>query len=95
MWDGVIHQQAVLQMLTGVGEVQPQQLGVAAGLGERHRRGLPDQVAAQAHCGGAQYRVAAQPDVLRGDVHRVLAQSCTLTTVSRAPSARTTSTFSA
>jgi len=32
----------------------------------------PDQIAAQAHRGGAQYRVAAQPDVLRGDMYRVI-----------------------
>ena len=47
MRDRVVDEEPVLEVLAGVGEVQPEQLGVAAGSGVGHLRIHPDQVAAE------------------------------------------------
>jgi len=82
-------------MLARVGEVKPEQFGVAAALGEGDGRREPDQIPAKGDRGVPQRRVPADPGVLSGDVYRVVAQSCTTTTVSLAPSSTTNSTLSA
>lgn len=62
----------MLQVLAGVGEVQAVQLGVGArgGVGDRGRQ--PYQVAAEGRHERAEHRVAAEPGVVVGDVHRVV-----------------------
>ena len=92
----VVDEQALLQVLAGVGVAEAHQLRVAARPAERDRRADPHQVAAERHRGHASaWR--------RGPATRCWAPTCTAssahssvtTSVSRDPSASTTSRLSA
>ena len=61
----VVDQQTLLEVLAGIGEVQAEQLGVAAGPVELERRGQPDQIAAEGDREVTQHRVPAQRGVVR------------------------------
>ena len=67
----VVDQQAVLQVLAGVGEVEPVQLGLAAPAGVVDAGVLPDQVAAERHLDVGHLGVAAQPEPDVLGLHRV------------------------
>ena len=56
---GVVDEQPVLEVLAGVGEVQAEQLDVAAGRGEPRLGRQPDEVAAEGHDDALEPGVAA------------------------------------
>ncbi len=68
----MVDEQALLEVLTGVGEVQAEQFGVAAGAvvlgGRRHAH----EIAAERHGEVAQHGIAAEASVMRGDVYGVV-----------------------
>jgi|GEM_PF-6729907 len=67
----VIDEQPVLEMLAGIGEVQPGQLGVAAGTVVDHGADHADQITAEGQRGVLERRVPAHPDVVVGQVNGV------------------------
>ena len=69
---GMVDQQPRLEVLAVVGEVQAEQLGVAAGGAEPRARRQPHHVAAEGDRDMAQHRVLAERGVMRADVHRVV-----------------------
>ena len=69
---GVVDEQPLFEVLAGVGEVQAEQLGVAAGRVEPRPRRQPHQVAAERDRDVAQHRVPAERRVVGADVHGVV-----------------------
>ena len=68
----VVDQQPRLEVLAVVGEVGAEQLGVAAGTGEPHRRRGAHDVAAEGDVDVPEHRVLAEPGVMGADVHHVV-----------------------
>ena len=68
----VIDEQTLLEMLSGVGEVETPQLDVASRRRVAHERGQPDQVATKADREVPEHGVAAHLDVVRGDVNCIV-----------------------
>src|SRR6185369_5349541 len=66
----VVDEEAVLQVLTGPGEEDTEQLGVTSGTVVCHRRIDPDGVSAQSCVDGPQGRVPADRKPLAGNVDR-------------------------
>ena len=91
----MVHEQAVFQVLSGIGEVQPEQLHLATLAVEACRRGDADQVAAEvtAMC----LNVASLPTLARCAEAWIASssQSCSEITVSLAPSRTSISMFCA
>jgi hypothetical protein len=67
----MVHEQAVLQVLAGVREVQAEQFRVPAGAGVADRGGQPDHPAAQADHGVLERRVPPHPRLVMRQVDRV------------------------
>ena len=65
----MVDQQPVLEVLPGVGEGQPEQLGVAAGTVVRDGGDQTDEVSAERDDDRAEARVAPETGGLRGQVH--------------------------
>jgi hypothetical protein len=91
----VVDQQAGLEVLAVVGEVQAEQFGVTAGRVEAHGGRHPHHVAAQCYGHVAQHGVLTQPGVLCAHLHGVVGPVGHPTTVSRLASPTTNSTLSA
>ena len=68
----MVDEQPRLQVLTVVGEVQAEQLGVAAGCAEPHVAGHPHHVAAERDRDMTEHGVFAQPGVVCADMHGVV-----------------------
>ncbi len=68
----VVDEQAVLDVLAGVDEVQPEQLGVASRAGVVERRSGPDEVAAEGDHDVLHRGVAPDPDVVVREVDGVV-----------------------
>ena len=68
----MVDQQPRLEVLAVVGEIQAEQLGVAAGRVEAHRGRHSRHFAAERDRDMTQDRVLAQPSVVRADVHGIV-----------------------